>query len=82
MRHVAHLVAVTEPDDRREVVLDDAEVVAMVVDVGGQQERVAPADDALLAAVRRAPIDFDHQLVGLDDGRRVGEALARAARGR
>ena len=76
MRHVAHLVAVAEADDRREVVLDDAEVIAVVRDVGRQQQRVPSAEDALLAQVGRAPIDFVHQLVGLHDLRRLGESLA------
>ena len=76
MRHVAHLVALAEPDDGGEVVLDDAEVVAVVRDVRGEQQRVAPADDALLAQVGRVPIDFVHQLVGLHDLGRLGESLA------
>ena len=54
------------------VVLDDAEVVAVVRDVRRQQQRVATADDALLAQVGRVPVDFQLQLVGLDDlGRRA-----------
>ena len=76
VRHVAHLVAFAEPDDVGEVVLDDAEVIAVVVDVRRQQQRVAPADDALLAEVGRAPIDFQRELVGLHDLRRLGESLA------
>ena len=82
MRHVAHLVAFAEPDDRREVVLDDAEVVAVVGDVGREQQRVAPPDDALLAQVGRAPIDFVHELVGLHDLGRLGESSRRPGRGR
>ena len=58
------------------VVLDDPEVIAVVVDVGRQQQRVAPADDALLAEVGRAPIDFQRELVGLDDLRRLGKSFA------
>ena len=37
----------------------------------GKQQRVAPADDALLALVGRVPVDFQLQLVGFHDlGRR------------
>jgi hypothetical protein len=67
VRHVAHLVALTEPDDGRKVVLDDAEVVAVVRDVGRQEQRVAATEDALLAQVGREPIHFIHELVGLHD---------------
>ena len=51
MGHIADFVAVAEADDGREVVLDDGEVVAVIVDVGGQEERVATANDPLLALV-------------------------------
>ena len=40
---ISHLVAVAEADDRRKVVLDDREMVAVILDVGGQQQRVAIA---------------------------------------
>ena len=76
MRDVAHLVALAEPDDGREVVLDDAEVIAVVRDVRREEERVPPAEDALLAEVGRAPIDFVHELVGFHDLGRLGESLA------
>jgi len=75
VRNVEHLVAVAEPNDLGEVVLDDPEVVAVVVDVGRQQQRVAAADDALLALIGRAPVHFDRELVGLDDLGRLGEPL-------
>ena len=54
----------------------------MVRDVRRQQQRVATADDALLAQVGRVPVDFVLQLVGLDDLGRRAEALRQAARGR
>jgi hypothetical protein len=41
VRHVAHFIAVAQPHDVREVVLNDPEMVAVVVDIGGQQQRVA-----------------------------------------
>ncbi|OYV64864.1 MAG: hypothetical protein B7Z72_12765, partial [Gemmatimonadetes bacterium 21-71-4] len=41
VRGVAHLVAFPDADDVGEVVLDDPEVIAVVVDVGGQEQRVA-----------------------------------------
>jgi hypothetical protein len=76
VRDVAHLVAFTETDDRGKVVLDDAEVVAVVRDVGREEQRVPAADDALLAEVGRPPIDFVHELVGLHDLGRLGEPFA------
>ena len=76
MGDVQHLVPVAQADDRRKIVLDDAEVVAVVGDVRRQEERVAAAQDTLLAQVGRAPIDFVHQLVGLHDFRWLCEALA------
>ena len=76
MRRVLHLVAIPEPDERRKVVLDDAEVVAVVRDVRREQQRVTSTEDALLAQVGREPIDFVHQLVRLHDLGRLGEPLA------
>jgi hypothetical protein len=67
MRHIRDLIALSQPNDAREVVLDDAEVIAVIPDVSRQKQRVAPSDDALLAQVRRVPIDFERQLVGLED---------------
>jgi hypothetical protein len=52
MRHVPHLVALADPDDVAEIVGDDAQVVAVVVDVGREERAVAPAQDDLLAPVR------------------------------
>ena len=75
MRDVAHLIAVAEADDLGEVVLDDAEVIAVIGDVGRQEERIPSSDDALLAELGRPPVDFQRQLVRLDDLRRLGEAL-------
>ena len=57
------------------VVLNDAEVVLVVRDVGGQRECVAPADDALLAEVGRPPIHFQRELIGADDLGRIGEVF-------
>ena len=39
----------------------------MIRDVRRQQERIAPSDDALLALIGRVPVDFELQLVGLED---------------
>ena len=77
MRHVAHLIALAEPDGRPEVVLHDAEVVAVVVDVGGELGTIAPADDALLAELRRLPVHFQLQLIRLHEPRRFGEPFAK-----
>ena len=69
MGHVAHLVALADPDHVAEVVGDDAQVIAMVVDVGREERAVAPAEDDLLAPVRGLPIHFHVELVGLDQAR-------------
>jgi hypothetical protein len=57
VRYVTNFVALAEPDDVREVVLNDPQVIAVVVDVVGRS-RVSTADNALLAEVGRTPIDF------------------------
>ena len=52
------------------------EVVAVIRDVGRQEQRVAPADDALLALIGSVPVDFQLELVRLDDLGRRAEAFA------
>ena len=42
---------------------------------GGERERVAPADDALLAQVGRPPVHFQRELVGADDLGRIGKVF-------
>ena len=76
MRHVDHLISVAEPDDGGEIILDDAEVVAVIRDVGGEQQRVATPHDVLLAEVGRAPVNFIHELIRLHDLRRLGQPFA------
>ena len=75
VRDVLHLVAVSQTDDRRKVVLDDAQVVPVVLDVRGQQGCVAPADNALLAQVRGAPVHLERELVRLDHLGRLPESF-------
>src|SRR3954468_20448889 len=77
MRNVAHLVALSDPDDVPEVVLDDAEVIAVVVDVGGKEQGVATTHNALLAQIGRAPVNFQTQLVRLHDLRWLGKSLSK-----
>ena len=48
----------------------------MVVDVGGEERAVAPAEDDLLAPVGGLPIHFHVQLVGLDQPGRLGQPFA------
>jgi hypothetical protein len=49
MRDVAHLVALAEPDDGGEVVLDDAEVVAWyAISVGSRRVSLLPRITCLL----------------------------------
>ena len=77
MRNVLDFVSFTNPDDVSEVVLDDAEVVAVVVDVGWKEQRVAPTHDPLLAQVGSTPIDFQTQLVRFYDLWRLGESFSK-----
>src|SRR5262249_32431126 len=76
VRYIAHFVALTEPDDVREIVLNDPEMIAMVVEICREQERITATDDPLLAEVGRTPIDFQRELVGFYDLRRLGKSLA------
>ena len=80
MRHVAHLIAVAEPNDLREVVLDDPEMIAMVLDVRREQQCIASTDDQLLAVIRSAPVDFERNLVRLYDLGRIGKPSPTCAR--
>jgi hypothetical protein len=72
---VPDLVALADPDQITEVVGEDAEVVAMVLDVGGEKRGVAPAENDLLAPIRGLPVHFHVQFVGLDQARRPAESL-------
>ena len=76
MRDVEHFVSIAQADNVGEVVLNDSEMIAVVVDVSREQQRVAPTDDALLASIRRAPIDFQHDLITLHEGWRLEESIA------
>ena len=73
---VSHLVALADPDHVAEVVGDDPEMVAMVLDVGGEERAVPPAEHHLLAAIGCLPIHFDVELVGLHQAGRLGQSLA------
>ena len=76
MGDVAYLVTFAEADRAAEVVLHDAEVIAVVVDVGGQLGAITPADDALLAERGRLPVHFQLQLVRFYQPWRLGEPFA------
>jgi hypothetical protein len=58
MGDVLYLVAFAQTDDAGKVILHDSQVIAMVVDVCRQQQRIAPAHNPLLAEVGRLPIHF------------------------
>src|SRR5438045_2066893 len=77
MRNVLNFITLTDPDDVSEVVLDDAEVIAVVIDVGWEKQGVASPHDALLAQIGRAPVDFQTQLVRLYDFGRLGKSLSK-----
>src|SRR3990172_5673229 len=72
---VPHLVPFPNTNAVPEPVRDDAQVVAMILDVGGQVAAVSPAHDPLLAPSRRFPVNFQGQLVGFDQPRRCREPL-------
>src|SRR5439155_10402466 len=63
VRNVANFVAFAEANDVWKVVLNDAEVIAMVGDVRRQQQCITSADNALLAEIGRTPVDFQRQLI-------------------
>ena len=48
----------------------------VILDVRREEQRVAPADDELLALVRRAPIDFHGEFVRAHHFRRIGESFS------
>src|SRR3954466_9469803 len=75
MRNVLYLVAFAETDDVPEIILNDAEVIAVIVDVRRQEKCVATPHDALLAQIGRTPVDFQTQLVRLHDFWRLGKAF-------
>src|SRR5687767_3061834 len=52
-------------------------MIAVIVDVGGKQQRVATAHYALLAQVGSAPVDFQPQLVGLHDLWRLRKSFSK-----
>ncbi len=47
----------------------------MVVNVRGQVHLITPSDNSLLAVTRGPPIDFEHQLIGLDRSRCIRKPL-------
>src|SRR6185437_14867108 len=74
MGDVLHLVAVANPDEAREVVLHDPEMVTVIIDVGRQNQRIAASLDQLFAERRRLPVDIRRDLIGADYLRRIGKA--------
>src|SRR5256714_5047780 len=77
VRNISHFVPFADPDEISEIVLNDAEVIPVVIDIGGKEKRVAASHDALLAQIGRSPVDFETQLVGLYDFRRLGKSLSK-----
>jgi hypothetical protein len=65
VRNVLYFVTLAQPNDCGKIVLNDAEVVAVILDVRGQQGGVPAAHDALLAEIRGAPVHLERELVGL-----------------
>ena len=77
MGNILHLITFADPDDVSEIVLDDSQVIAMVVDVRRKQQGVTSTHDALLAQIGSAPVDFQTQLIRLDDFWRLGKPLSK-----
>ena len=76
MDSIAHFVTLADPNEVAEVVGDDTEVIPVVVDVGGQEGAVAPAENDLLAPIGGPPIHFHVELVRLDQTRWLGQSLS------
>ena len=66
MRHVANLFLVTQSDPIAEVVGDYAQVITVIPDIGREIGLVSPADYTLLDPSGRSPVNFQLQLVRLD----------------
>ena len=75
MRNISDFIALSEPDVVTEVVLYHAKVVTMILDVCRKIGAVAPPYDTLLAASRRTPVNFQLQLISLDQSWGLGESL-------
>jgi DNA repair protein RadC len=58
MWYITHFITVAKADDVGEIVLDYSEMIAVIVDVGWKEERVAPSSDELLTEVRGLPVHF------------------------
>lgn len=76
MRDVTDFGAFTEPDAVGESVLNDPEMIAVIGDFCGKIDAVPPAQDALLARPGRPPVNFELQLVRLDETRGLRQPLA------
>ena len=76
MNGIANFVAFADSDQVAEVVGDDSQVVSMIVDVGGEEGAVPPAEDHLFAPAWRLPINLDVELIGLDQPGRLRQSLA------
>jgi len=75
MDDITHFVPIAEPNAVAKIILDDAQMVPVVINVRGQVHAVAPSDNSLLAVTGGPPIDFEHQLICFDGSRRFGEPL-------
>src|SRR4029453_17706321 len=62
-------------DQVSEVVGHNAQVVAMVRDVGGKKRSIAPAVDDLLAPLWCLPVHFHVQFIGFDQTRRSAQSF-------
>jgi hypothetical protein len=76
MYRISNFVPFADPYQIPEVVGDDTQVIAMVIDIRGKEGAVPPAEDHLFAPAGRLPIDFDVELIGLDQPWRLGQSLA------
>jgi hypothetical protein len=76
VNRVTHFIPFTDPNQVAEVVGDDAKMISVIADVGWQVGTIPPILDDLLAVVRRTPIHFHAELVGLNQTGWVAQTLS------
>ena len=79
VRYVPNVSSVPHANEIGKVVLNDSEPIAVIADFGRQEQRVALADQPLLAEHRCLPNQLHGQLVDLHHSGWFGESLAELA---
>lgn len=71
--HIGHLGSVAQADGGSKIVGHDPEMIPVIDELDGEQRRVAPRPNDLLAPVWSSPIHFHRDLVRLDGSRGKAE---------